>query len=183
LWLDFDKWLQLSGVENRLRNSEANLAKALFSKSQLQKELDGARDQNSVLKEKALDLSRSLQAARYAVLHHPAVASLKQEQAIRSAMEAECNAALHKLSVLRSLNLECQAWKERVLAANEARAAMLEEQEKALSARQKAFEGQHAAFKFLNQEAQILSGEQAAMVAEVWMRSSISTAPPLHAPP
>lgn len=78
-----------------------------------------------VLAEKAATLAKDLEGARHRIRNHPALLKLQNEQDMRRAIEAQCNTALQKLSGLSNLNLECQAWKDRVVAANEMRDAQL----------------------------------------------------------
>lgn len=100
----------------------------------VQKELDKAFHNNVVLAEKAHGLSKDLDVARHRIRNHPALAALKQQQDIRDAMEAQCNAAIQKVSALSNLNLECHTWKRRVLAANDARGEDLARKEQVILA-------------------------------------------------
>jgi hypothetical protein len=85
-----------------------------------------------VLEEKNSILAKELYAARHRIRNHPALLKLQKEQDIRYAMEAEYNAALQKVAALSSLNLECHAWKQRVLGANEDKAAELAKKQQVL---------------------------------------------------
>lgn len=126
--------LQLSALAARNKKTEADLGMALFGKSQVQKELDKAFHKNVVLAERVNTLGRYLQQARHDIINHPALLRCQKEQDFRRAMEAECNAALRKVTSMANLNLECQAWKLRVLAANEVKGEELARREQVMSA-------------------------------------------------
>lgn len=86
----------------------------------IQIDLANAFHKNVVLAERAGALAKELQAARHRIRNHPALFKLQKEQDLRTAVEAEYNAAMYRCSQLSALNFECQAWKRRVLASNEA---------------------------------------------------------------
>ena len=110
--------LQLSALAARHQAVEDALGKALFGKSQVQKLLEKAFHKNVVLAERVDTLGKDLQKAKHRIKNHPALLKFQKEQDIRHAMEAECNAAHKKVAMLSNFNLECHAWKRKVLAAN-----------------------------------------------------------------